>query len=240
MSGDREFFVGYLATPPGARRFVRRAVAAIVAGAAAAALALAILQGPFSPSTFEFGRPRSAAGTVARTPYPVLDAAGGSTPLVGEGKHGADAEAAPFVGRPVGLLGTRIERRGTTMLEIESGSIVPEGSPPPDARDEDLGEVSLSGEVVDSKCFLGVMNPGNLETHRACAIACIRGGIPPMLYAYDRAGREAHVLLVDAQGGPMNARVLPLVARPVTVEGRLSRRGGILYLRARSITPASP
>ena len=44
---------------------------------------------------------------------------------------------------------------------------------------------------------------------------------------------------VDAVVWFCNA-VLPLVARPVTVAGRLSRRGGILYLRATSITPGSP
>lgn len=240
MSGDREFFVGYLPAPAGARRLLRRAATGIGGGAVAAALALAFFQGPFVPSTFEFGHPRPASGTVARTPYPVLDGEGGSTPLVGEGKHGADAEVSPYVGHEIALEGTSIRRKGTEMLEIVSGSIVPGEGAPASEPEEDLGTTTLSGEIVDSKCFLGVMNPGNLETHRACAIACIRGGIPPMLYAHDRAGREAHVLLVDADGGPMNARVLPLVARPVTVAGRLSRRGGILYLRATSITPGSP
>jgi len=42
-----------------------------------------------------------------------------------------------------------------------------------------LGTQTLVGEIVDSKCFLGVMNPGQLTTHRACAIRCISGGVRP-------------------------------------------------------------
>ena len=30
----------------------------------------------------------------------------------------------------------------------------------------DFGEVTLAGEIVDSKCYLGVMNPGNGKVHR--------------------------------------------------------------------------
>jgi hypothetical protein len=44
-----------------------------------------------------------------------------------------------------------------------------------------LGTQTLIGEIVDSKCYLGVMNPGALIPHRACAIRCISGGIPPVL-----------------------------------------------------------
>lgn len=55
----------------------------------------------------------------------------------------------------------------------------------------ELGETTLKGEIVDSKCYLGVMNPGNLKAHRACAINCIQGGVPPVLLVRDGGGASA-------------------------------------------------
>jgi hypothetical protein len=141
-------------------------------------------------------------------------------------------------GAAVRLKAKRILRQQTTMLEVVPGSIErvetpalpPDGSPTPASRIEDLGRATFQGEIVDSKCFLGVMNPGRLEVHRACAIRCIAGGIPPMLFARDEHGGEAHLLLVDAAGRPINDRVLADVGVPVTVEGRLERRDDLHYL----------
>lgn len=53
---------------------------------------------------------------------------------------------------------------------------------------ESLGEFTLQGEIVDSKCYLGVMRPGNTKTHRACAVRCIAGGVPPVLLVRDAQG----------------------------------------------------
>ena len=44
-----------------------------------------------------------------------------------------------------------------------------------------IGEVTLVGEVVDPKCWLGDMKPGDGKAHAACARLCMEGGIPPML-----------------------------------------------------------
>jgi hypothetical protein len=43
------------------------------------------------------------------------------------------------------------------------GTIERNGTSPPASTIDDLGSARLSGEIVDSKCFLGVMNPGRLE-----------------------------------------------------------------------------
>ena len=53
------------------------------------------------------------------------------------------------------------------------------------------GPVTVSGEIVDSKCFLGVMVPGAGKTHKECASLCLRGGIPP---APVRAGSSRAVV----------------------------------------------
>jgi hypothetical protein len=53
---------------------------------------------------------------------------------------------------------------------------------------EDLGAFTLVGEIVDSKCYLGIMNPGETNPHRECAALCIGGGIPPLIIAHDADG----------------------------------------------------
>jgi len=92
-----------------------------------------------------------------------------------------------------------------------------------------LGEVTLRGEIVDYKCYLGAMKPGDGMTHRACATLCIQGGIPPALVVSTRTG-DRYYLLTDEAGGRANEMVLGHVGVPVRVRGELSERGGIEYL----------
>lgn len=247
-----EFFVGYLAMPPETGRRMRYLAIGLVAAAGCVAVVLGLATGPFDRAAFEYGTEREWKGTLEAAPVPVLvakaEAAPGSPfgvlvryPLVAQGKHGAGPSVAGFDGVAVRFRGKRITRGETTMIEVVPGtidrdqpSLPADGRPAPASSIEDLGRSTFAGEIVDSKCFLGVMNPGRLEVHRACALRCIAGGIPPMLFAHDDQGREAHLLLVDATGGPLNDRILDFVARPVTIVGRLERRDGLYYLYADS------
>ena len=95
-----------------------------------------------------------------------------------------------------------------------------------------LGRQTLTGEVVDSKCFFGAMNPGQSAPHRACAIRCISGGIPPVLLVRLPNGTATYFLLVSANGKPVNRQVLDFVAEPVQITGEVERQGGLLILRA--------
>ena len=243
------FYVGYLPAPPVVVRRMRRLVVVLVSAAGLAAAVLGASTGPFSPSLFEFATEREYQGAIETSPYPILLVRGDGRasplgeieriPLVAPGKHGADPLVAGSGAAPVHLRGKRIFREGRTMVEIVPGSIAP-ASPAetartaggPASRVEDLGSATLVGEIVDSKCFLGVMNPGQLEVHRACAIRCISGGIPPMLFVRDALGRVAHLLLVSSSGEKVNRDVLDLVARPVRITGRLERRDDLFYLYA--------
>jgi len=244
------FYVGYLEPKPETTRRLKRQGAILVVLAAVVATALAIATGPFDRATYEYGTEREWQGRLEAAPYPVLITVTRAVPdpplgvyerfpLVAEGKHGADTLIAGLDGATVRLKGRRIVRQGTTMIEVVPGTIenfepsVPEyDKKAPAVQIEDLGKKTFSGEIVDSKCFLGVMNPGRLEVHRACAIRCIAGGVPPMLYVQEHDGREAHLLLVDSNGQPINDRVLGMVGVPVTIEGRLERRDDLYYLYA--------
>ncbi|HEX5221039.1 MAG TPA: hypothetical protein VFZ59_15855, partial [Verrucomicrobiae bacterium] len=155
--------------------------------------------------------------------------------LVAPWKFGLDREAiAPLNGQCVSLKGTLIYRGDQTMVEVEPGSIAAMdtvmASPLPQVMP--LGRQTLIGEIVDSKCFLGVMNPGQLTPHRACAIRCISGGVPPVLLVRQKGGSPIYLLLVSAAGKPVNQKVLDLVAEPVQITGEVERQGELLILRA--------
>ena len=240
-----ELYVGYL--PAMARplaRFLRPRVAALALCAAALSAALAATQGDFGPGVFEFGTRRTFEGLVAREPVPMLllrrpglvseRGAFSRFLLVGEGKRGAGREIAGLEGRLVRLEGTLIWRDGATLIEVVSGSVTPlaEAAPlgQPD-QGEVLGTFTLRGEIVDSKCFLGVMKPGEGKTHRSCAIRCILGGIPPVLAVREPDGTATYLLLVGPDGEPINERIVDRVAEPVEARGSVERQGDLLLLR---------
>jgi nitrite reductase/ring-hydroxylating ferredoxin subunit/DMSO/TMAO reductase YedYZ heme-binding membrane subunit len=237
---DPPFYVGYLpAAPAGIARRVRGLVAALSLVAIGVAVVLVLAQAPFARSRFEFGSRRTFAGVLRERSYPFLqiDAAGSLAPrlvpLVAPGKHGADELVRGLDGHRVSLEGTLIQRAGQTMVEVAPGTIRDAGlDASPGPMPVDLGEATLRGEIVDSKCFLGVMNPGQLRVHRACAVRCISGGAPPLLYVRDREGREAFLFLVDPDGRALHHEVLDLVAEPVEVRGIVRRIGERTFLYA--------
>ncbi|HKQ62462.1 MAG TPA: Rieske 2Fe-2S domain-containing protein [Candidatus Polarisedimenticolaceae bacterium] len=234
---DPDFYVGYLPLPPPVARRLRRTVALLLVSSAACGVAFIVGQGPFAPARFEFSTPRRLSGRIVEAPYPALlpqAQAGVLLPLVAPGKHGAEPLVRGLEGREVVLEGKAIERDGEALLEIVAGSVAPAAAAPAAAElhSEDLGPFTLAGEIVDSKCFLGVMNPGERKPHRACARRCISGGVPPALHVRDRAGRSALLWLVSARGEPVRRDVLEFVAEPVEITGRVERRGGRLFLYA--------
>ena len=241
---DDEFYVGYLPKAP--RSFAARTrlgVVIIFIAAVSVGLLLINAQSRFDPSVFEFGTVTEHTGVIREAPYPVLEvarpgrSAGDRTVstyyLTVFGKKGAAAQVDGFDGKTVQLRGTLIYRDDKTMIEIEDGSIQAVDTPAvPQLLETDLGAHTLVGEIVDSKCFLGVMKPGNLKPHRSCAVRCISGGVPPVLLVRDREGMATYYLLVSEDGKPVNRQVLDLVAEPVEVTGRVSRRGDLLILSA--------
>lgn len=249
---DSELYVGYQPqAPTRLARFYRRLVPVLLAAMPALGALLAASQGPFDPGVFELGRERSFSGTVREHPYPMLVVARpGATEgaeagvsryyLVAPGKHGASRQVAEWDGRRVRLEGSLIYRGGQTMIEVAAGSVrasVEAAGPATLAGEtsmagEDLGVHTLRGEIVDSKCYLGVMKPGRGKPHRACATLCIRGGIPPVLRVETPERRAVHFLLVDTEGGAVNSKVLDKVAEPVEITGRVRRAGDLLILAA--------
>jgi hypothetical protein len=228
---EPEFFVGYLpAQPPRIARRVRLAVLAGVALALGCALVIVRAQSPYADSHFDFGTERPFTGVLQERPAPTLWVPTASAPeghlLVAPGKHGAAKLVAGWEGRTVTLQGKLIWRGGISMIEVAEGSLRPAATatagPPAGER---LGRVALRGEIVDGKCYLGVMNPGEGKVHRDCAVRCISGGAPPLLAVWDEDAPVRLVSLAGSRGESIHAQLLDYVAEPVTVEGDLIRHG---------------
>jgi hypothetical protein len=236
-----EFYIGYLPkSPKGIRRFLHRVVPGLGLLAVVIAGLLLAGQGPFAASAFEFGTVRHFEGVIVARPYPTLRVARPGVAnaadsvsemlLVAPGKHGADELVSHLDGQHMKLDGQLIYRDGTTMIEIAPESIHADHGSSSAARGDyaDLGPVSLTGEIVDSKCYLGVMNPGSGKVHRDCASRCLSGGIPPIFVS---AADGAQYLLVDRfnKAVPQDA-LREFIAESLTVRGELLRRGDTTLL----------
>jgi len=236
-----DFYVGYLPQAPASiARFVRFAVVGILVITAVVAVLLASAQKNQGPGTFEFGIVHAYQGVVFEKPYPTLEvessdhpevAAGQRHYLVLEFKFGADGEVEGLDGRRVKLAGTLIYREGERMIEVVPGSVEELEGGDEEVAEVSLGQMSLVGEIVDSKCYLGVMKPSTEKPHRACAVRCISGGIPPIFLVREAEGPAAHLLLVGSDGRQLNDEVLDHVAEPLEITGEVRRAGDLYTLR---------
>ena len=242
-----EFYIGWEAkAAPGIGKAVRVIVIVAILAAMVLAFVLAAVQHTIGVSIFEWGTVKKFSGVLKVQPYPHLlvprpGATGAQNSfstyyLVAPFKFGLDREKLSALdGKMVSLQGTLIYRGNQTMVEALPDFIKAADQQLPSLPGTEtigLGRQTLVGEIVDSKCFLGVMNPGQLLPHRACAIRCISGGIPPALLVRQQNGAAIYLLLVSADGKPVNQQVLDLVAEPVQITGEVERQGDVLILGA--------
>ncbi len=222
---------------------MRRVTIAILFGAFLLGTVLAAEMQRLPDKRFEFGVQRDFVGTIREYPAPSLIvgrpgraegvAANSRYLLTAPGKFGAQTLVSDLDGRMVHLRGSLIYREDQTMIELVPGSIkiLDQLGADPELPVE-LGEHVFVGEIVDSKCFLGVMAPGSAKVHRSCATRCIAGGIPPVLLVRQADGTALYLLLVGEDGEAVNERVLDLVAERVEIQGRVQRLDETLVLRA--------
>ena len=243
-----EFYVGYARrAPDGIARHSRRWVPALAVGFVAAMAWVGWAQPRTDPGTFEYGVEREFEGVIRESPLPrlrITGADGRSTNLVlvGMGKHGIPAFARGHDGERVALRGTLVERGDVRMLELAGAGqfrvVGPRGVGSVVERTEDLGVVALTGELVDTKCWLGVMRPAEGKVHRACAVRCLSGGVPPGLLLRDADGNGVVAFLVGAGGGTL-AFDPQWGGRVVEAEGRLGLEDGTAVLRTSALRLAS-
>jgi len=232
------FYVGYAPkAPPAVARFLRIRVGIVLGLGLTLALGSALWHPAPARATFEYGIVREFTGVLRLHPYPMLmvptEGAPAGLLLVGETKHGADSLVKGLDGHRVQLAGSLIQRGAYRMIEVHG-------------RPEDLGvdlplvetdptqPRDLMGEVVDSKCHLGAMNPGDGPTHRLCAIRCLRGGVPPLLAWSGADGQDQVALLTNPDGTRWTPTAALPVGEPVRVIGGGESVGGWLVIRVAS------
>lgn len=157
--------------------------------------------------------------------------------VVEPGKIGSQDRFADHAGNVVTVRGHRLERDGRRMLEIlelepitsEVTAALAAVSAGFIADSRRPGEVTLAGELMDGKCHLGAMKPGDGMGHAACAVLCIRGGIPPLLRVEEEDGR-VRFLLVVGEDGRCPDDVAVLAGSPIELTGRLGWYGDLPVL----------
>ncbi len=254
-----DFFIGYEEKAPAS---VARTVKLFVGGIAIVmiltAVSLVLNQRGFADATFELGTLSTLEGTLTKHPVPMVKLQENgqvkSVLLIGFGKFGPEEAIATIEkkrnidleGKHVKLEGTRIfntqkqafelTKKTASFLEIKDNG---------DKRERlinELGTQRVLGEILDSKCALGVMKPGYGKPHRSCAINCVSGGITPIVRMTDKAENVNFCILKGADGSPINENVLPFLADQVSMCGELSQEDDwlVFYVNPEDIVRLTP
>ena len=239
-ANDDEFYVGYLSSAPErTAAFVRKVVVFTGGFIGIIAILLAWYQKKFSEATFEYGINSTVEGYYFDKPVPHIAVPLGLSKggkelyqnviVVGFGKAGGtdvmtriqQREGRSFIGSKIALTGFKIHGNGKALLQVTE-----EDNPSLDLRGKAILQAetidsldihSLSGEIVDPKCYFGVMKPGEGKAHRSCAIRCIAGGMPPVFHATNVGD---YFLLVNEKGEPLNNEILDIVGDQITLKGK--------------------
>jgi len=247
-----EFFIGYMPKAPSSYASHMRvwAIVFVLAGVLGALLA-ATSQRPLEDGYFEFGKLRKFEGHLTNLSVPMIAVKAGekggfqspikSYLLVGLFKHGISADILSMGdGAPIEFEGTFIHRRGLTMVEItDPASVKVSKSGGMGSQMPTTTNISLAGEIIDSKCFLGVMRPATGKVHRACAIRCISGGVPAAFLVRTEDGVESVMLLAGDHLKPLKFD-LELVGVPVRIDGMYEVQDNVPILRPSRITRLVP
>jgi hypothetical protein len=239
MKTDDEFFIGWSATAPRKdRRFMLGAGLALLGGAGALGAALGGDPDPSGLGFWDQGKPWTLSGRLALRPYPLL-----RTRDLGENERtvflATSGKTLPKIdaaldGAGARLNGTMILRGDNAMMAVDSiEPIEIDAAAHAPTPLVDRGAVLLVGEILDAKCWFGAMRPGYGKTHKACASLCARGGLPLAFCQLGACGEGAEApLLLNEKGVAFGREILPLVADPVAIKGRLVDADGVRQIRA--------
>ncbi len=235
MKKNKEFYVPYIEgslgheTKKTIKRFALIAILVIVVGA----LIFSFSQKPFKNSTFELTTSTKITGVFHENPYPMLrvqiaENSFKNILLLGFGKSSAN----PFLekiletekslnGKHLSIEGNLIYYNGKTLIQItdEEKVTVLDDAIAPTPSKQNVSQMTFQGEIIDPKCYFGVMKPGKGKIHRSCAVRCISGGIPPVLATSDNNNVSQYFLLTTMDGTPINKDVLSYVGKPSMISG---------------------
>ena len=255
-----DFYIGWMpSSPPSFAKHTRKAAILLIGLILAIAALLSQQQKQFSTATFEFGKRTAITGIYQNFPVPSIrvmaahDAFGNFTyitiPLTGYGKFGAEGtiqilekqNKIQLENREVTFSGTLLYSDGKILLQIdEYDKPLLKWSNEVYASEhsvQELGDIELTGEILDPKCYFGVMKPGHGKPHKDCAIRCIAGGMLPVFYVRNEREEANYYFLLDDLGRKMNAKLKNHIAEPLSLQARALRYDDwiILYVNSESI-----
>jgi len=249
MMSQQEFYIGWMPKAPKSfAKHVRKVLLILFPVALILAYLLSSNQKKFSTANFEYGKLTEMTGIYYNNPVPLIKVYDKnrdpiSIPLVGYGKHGAESAIMEIEnerkislnGKELTLKGTMLYGDGKTILQIDKNDnpVVNIGSGSTfSVIERDLGTQTIRGEIVDPKCYFGVMKPGEGKVHRDCAIRCILGGIPPVLHVQNEKGESNYYLIVGPHGEKISDAVQDVVAEPVSIEAKVVQQDDWVILYA--------
>lgn len=89
---------------------------------------------------------------------------------------------------------------------------------------------AIRGELIDTYCYAKIGVRG--EPHAACAIKCVRAGIPAGLL--EAKTRRVFVLLPPADASALPKELIAAMGREVEISGDTIAKGGTSFLTVRS------
>jgi len=261
MKND-EFYIGWMGKAPKSfATTVKQYVLVLLFVIVVLGILLSLSQKKFDTGNFEFGKLTEVKGIYFSTPVPNLKVSNGkdilgnenyiTVPLIGYGKHGADGvmedlqqeQNTSFIGKEIVLKGTLLYNDGKLLMQVDgndkpfikiSNNKINKNELPVTTQ---LGTIDVKGEIVDPKCFFGVMKPGEGKPHKDCAIRCILGGMPPVLKVTDNEGKQNYYLIVGPHGEKINGVVQDYVGVPVVVHANALQYNDwiVLYVQSSGI-----
>jgi hypothetical protein len=234
-----EFYIGYVPKAPDKiSKIVRTSIFGMLSIGIIVAALLVYHQKKFSTANFEYGVNTTLEGYIFAEPFNHLLVSLGkdihgkelyqTILLVGEGKAGADsiinvisARAGKIEGLKVSLTGYLLYGNGKALMQVNAVSNMKiqfseeRISVPPQMVS--LRDTVVTGEIVDPKCYFGVMKPGEGKAHRSCAIRCIAGGIPPAFNGY-----SDYFLLMNEQNEVLHSEVINIVGDRLSLTGKVT------------------
>ncbi len=242
----KEFYIGYLkGAPKGIAKFYKPLILALFLIAIAIGIGIASGQRFISNGAYEYGELTELEGLLFDAPVPFLKVSAGkdiygkevykNILLINYGKFGADNSVRLIknkINRPlnevqVKLRGTLVYHNGVTLLELTEKEKAYQGSRENKSgmhyvhQVSQQGQTTLTGEIIDPKCYFGSMNPGQGKPHKSCAGLCIAGGIPPMFVVQNDNNQADYYLILGENGEQINQDVIKYVADPSSISGRV-------------------
>ncbi len=254
-----EFYIGYIPkAPKGIAWFVIAFVVILFVVMGGVSYFLSTSHDHITNGTYEYGELTEVKGVIRMEPVPHIRILADSEGKVGKnimlidfGKFGARTSVEKMQKKiganiseyEVTIRGTLVYQDGFTLMELteKENALLSHEKLDNAIRYKvyptTMINKTLTGEIVDAKCYFGSMKPAQSKPHRSCAILCISGGIPPVFVVQTPENTAEYYILKGLKGEDINEEVLDFVADATNIQGMVTEldEWNILYIDPQKI-----